>query len=70
MRSYKETMANITENYQNPLELHILKLKMERQHSEHKEMIMQEINNTYNSSQIKSDKMAIEAMLIEQMDDG
>jgi hypothetical protein len=69
MGSFNSMVNNVRDDYMNPLEFHIHKLKLQRRQMDHVEASIQEIHANYNRSPIPEQKKIIERLVIDQKDE-
>ena len=65
MSSFNSMINNVRDDYMNPLEFHIHKLKLQRKQMDHVEATIQEIHVNYNRSPIPDQKKTIERLIID-----
>ncbi len=65
MSSFNSVINNVRDDYMNPLEFHIHKLKLQRKQMDHVEATIQDINANYNRSSIPDQKKTIEKLIID-----
>jgi len=65
MSSFNSMINNVRDDYMNPLEFHIHKLKLQRKQMDHVEATIQEIHVNYNHSSIPDQKKTIEKLIID-----